>query len=160
VELTNDSIGAAGTLRRDNARDRQMYIGWLHELETSGPYWKSGLSSSFAGAVTRACAGRRLFVTTRGYFGFGPAELDQGDAIFVLAGGTHCYALRPCVGPRLNIFELAGDCYVHGIMDVEAVADHAPGYKSRRDRLRKLIHGGHPPDPELAKRDFHDIYIV
>jgi hypothetical protein len=63
-------------------------------------------------------------------------------------------------GPSAEHLELVDDCYVHGIMDGEAVADHAPGYKSRRDRLRKLIHGGHPPDPELAKRDFHDIYIV
>ena len=131
-----------------------------------------------------------MLVTKRSYFGVGPAKLEPGDAIYVLAGGGYCYALRPyriatepvgsleqannvreespsgqssthtSGGPCASTFEFIGDCYVHGIMDGEAVAERAPGYTAPKDRLLHETFGGRAPDPELPTRDFHDVYIV
>ncbi|PMD57267.1 uncharacterized protein K444DRAFT_483861, partial [Hyaloscypha bicolor E] len=67
--------------------------------------------------------GRRFFVTKKGYFGIGPAELEEGDEIYILAGGKVPLVLRPLPESQPNTFELVGDCYVHGVMDGEAVTE-------------------------------------
>jgi hypothetical protein len=80
-------------------------------------------------AVTSATADRKFFRTKGGYMGLGPKGMRVGDIVFVLDGGNTPFLLRP-KGQRIipeqdarDIYELVGDCYVHGIMDGEAVGD-------------------------------------
>lgn len=83
----------------------------------------------FDRSVRTATMGRAFFVTEEGRFGLGPSTLAVGDDICVLLGGTVPFALRPKPMRRLpgqaEIYLLVGDCYVHGIMDGEAMKmDH------------------------------------
>jgi Heterokaryon incompatibility protein (HET) len=61
--------------------------------------------------------GRRLFQTERGYIGLGPAACRLNDRVCVLFGGQVLYLLRE---QDVN-HEFIGECYVHGMMDGQAV---------------------------------------
>ncbi len=87
-------------------------------------------------AVTSATIQRRLFRTTKGYIGLGPPTLRAGDRVHVFAGGHTHFVVRdaqsrlvPYVGSRV-CSQLIGDCYVHGIMDGEAM--DRPGAESEK----------------------------
>lgn len=89
------------------------------------PRWPSGISSDagcFLLAARFACVGRRLFHTSRGYVGMGPALLQTGDIVCVLSGGAMPFILRQDrrSRPSKRRFQLIGEAYVHGIMHGEA----------------------------------------
>ena len=64
----------------------------------------------------------RLFFTAKGFVGVGPAAMETGDSISILAGGSLPYVLRTVPNAaRLNTFELIGSCYVHDVMDGQVV---------------------------------------
>ena len=60
---------------------------------------------------------RRFVVSSRGYFCLVPREARLGDKIVVVKGGQVPLLLRP----QQAEFQLIGECYVHGIMDGEAM---------------------------------------
>ncbi|MCJ1434727.1 hypothetical protein MMC27_004097 [Xylographa pallens] len=62
----------------------------------------------------------RVFARTRkGYYVLGPGVLELGDIVCVLFGGKMPFCLRPNGdGDR---FLLVGECYMHGLMDGEAM---------------------------------------
>ena len=71
----------------------------------------------FAASVYTASAARRLFVTTAGYIGLCPRYSAIGDRVCVLLGGDTPYIIR-----QENEYQtFIGACYVHGIMDGEAM---------------------------------------
>jgi hypothetical protein len=84
----------------------------------------SGNASCFLLAAHSACGNRRLFHTSKGYLGLGPALLQAGDIVSVLAGGTVPFVLRQDSrsSPSKRRFQLVGEAYVHGIMHGEAVS--------------------------------------
>lgn len=65
------------------------------------------------------CRGKVLFITEHSRLGVGLASVQVGDNINVLYGGQWPFALRNQGGE----YRLIGVCYVHGIMDGEAVKD-------------------------------------
>lgn len=67
--------------------------------------------------VHTTCHARRLAITTRGYMALVNCQAEIGDKLFVLYGGAMIYVLRP----RGDAYILVGECYVHGIMDGEAM---------------------------------------
>jgi hypothetical protein len=92
--------------------------------------WMDYVAVDFA--ITSAISGRRLFITEKNYMGLGPAGTIEGDMVHVMAGGHTPFVTRrsdkhqaidiPGIG-RQDCLSLIGDCYVHGIMDGEAVRD-------------------------------------
>jgi hypothetical protein len=60
---------------------------------------------------------RRLATTSKGYMGLVPYQAQEGDIIYALYGGSMLYVLRT----RGEKFLLIGECYVHGLMDGEAI---------------------------------------
>lgn len=62
---------------------------------------------------------RRLFVTKEGYMGLAAHGIQPGDEICVLFGGATPYVVRPTGVEGEYLF--MGECYVHGLMDGEAV---------------------------------------
>jgi len=60
---------------------------------------------------------RRLFTTTKGYFGTGPDYMKTGDQVCVLLGGATPFIVRP----NIDGYRLIGECYVHGLMYGEAL---------------------------------------
>ncbi|KAH6673508.1 heterokaryon incompatibility protein-domain-containing protein [Halenospora varia] len=61
--------------------------------------------------------GRKLAVTRGNFMGLVSAEAQVGDEIFVLAGGQVLHTLRR----QGDYYTYLGDCYLHGLMDGEAL---------------------------------------
>jgi hypothetical protein len=87
------------------------------------------LSEENHNAARRVCHLRKHFVTPSGYQGLGPAQTEPNDIVFVIFGGCCPYVLRE-VQPSL--YRLVGECYVHGLMDGEAIAEWKSGRLSRQ----------------------------
>lgn len=60
---------------------------------------------------------RRLAYSKNGYMALVSHQAKEGDLLYALFGGSVLYVLRP-EGDR---FILVGECYVHGLMDGEAM---------------------------------------
>jgi hypothetical protein len=82
----------------------------------------------------RVVWGRRFFTTgallpkakerwSDPLFGLGPSYIKEGDMICILFGCSVPVILRKIVGKTDDVhFEFIGECYVHGVMDGQAVA--------------------------------------
>nr|OQO29743.1 hypothetical protein B0A51_02290 [Rachicladosporium sp. CCFEE 5018] len=66
---------------------------------------------------------RCFFTTFTGRIGIGPDYLAEGDTIAVLTGIEWPLALRR-IDDETELYILLGPCYVHGVMQGEAVAKH------------------------------------
>lgn len=65
---------------------------------------------------------RRLFRTSKGYFGTGPQNVRQGDLVCIILGGKTPYLLRKRDG-KDGGYILIDEAFVHGIMDGEVIVD-------------------------------------
>jgi hypothetical protein len=122
--LINDLRNGFGDplCERSSDQDFDSYRLWIREAKPLDWGAARTPASVFQRDFAIACSGRRAFLTEKGYMGVGPTRIATGDDIYVLAGGSHPLVLRPFpTAKRSNTFELVGDCYVHGIMDGEAV---------------------------------------
>ncbi|KAK5111526.1 hypothetical protein LTR62_004821 [Meristemomyces frigidus] len=70
-----------------------------------------------------ACGNRSVFRTHDGRFGLGPVTTKPGDVLAVIYGSMLPLMLRPCK----NGHELIGPCYLHGMMQGEAIKLHEDG---------------------------------
>jgi hypothetical protein len=71
----------------------------------------------------RVIQGRRLLTTEKGFVGVGPMHMRRGDAVAVLLGASMPVILRKA-GER---FTYVGECYIHGIMRGEVMAEVQSG---------------------------------
>ncbi|KAH6673235.1 heterokaryon incompatibility protein-domain-containing protein [Halenospora varia] len=71
--------------------------------------------------------GRRLFKTSKGLIGLGAAGVEKGDIICLFSGGQLLYVLRETSKP--GQYSFMGECYVHGLMDGEAVPTSSELYR-------------------------------
>ena len=62
----------------------------------------------------------RLCLTKNGYLGLVPQATEIGDAICIVHGSCVPFVLRPCKDVK-GAFRVVGKCYVHGIMEGEAM---------------------------------------
>lgn len=67
---------------------------------------------------------KNMFLTSRRYLGLGHEGIDVGDVVCILSGGEVPFILRE-TGKRegMDLFQFLCECYVHGVMDGEAVDD-------------------------------------
>lgn len=96
------------------------------------------LFSEYENDVVNICAGRRLFATAEGYIGVGPANLQTDDAICVLLGLKYPIILRPAGNEQ---YQVIGCCYVHGLMDGEALLGPIPDNLHVEYRTPKAVDG-------------------
>ena len=73
----------------------------------------------------------RFLVTGDKFLGLGNATMQPGDMVYVLAGGSHPFVLRPQVN-HPDHFQLVGECYLHGIMDGQALRNEYGSAARRR----------------------------
>lgn len=72
--------------------------------------------------VSNEAASRRcLFVTERGWIGAGPHVSSVGDEVCIFFGGETPFVVHQLPSASESIYRLCGPCYVHGIMQGEAV---------------------------------------
>jgi hypothetical protein len=81
--------------------------------------------SEYAGTM---CFNKRLFRTSKGYIGLGPATTRPGDIVTVLSGCRVPFVLLPeqneGESPSESRFILNGECYIDGIMFGEAMQEY------------------------------------
>ncbi|KAF4338933.1 heterokaryon incompatibility [Fusarium beomiforme] len=87
------STGEGGEAEKASTTDDSWYTGALMRLHT-----------------------RRAFLTSTGFVGVGPLDMQAGDEVCVLLGGKIPYLLRP---QDDETYSLIGEAYVHGIMHGE-----------------------------------------
>lgn len=74
--------------------------------------------------VEKMAVRRRLFVTEDHHLGWGPAETQPGDHVYILPGGKVPFVLRrQQVNTRNNTNRLIGDCILQDAMDGETCCD-------------------------------------
>jgi hypothetical protein len=98
------SDGRLGTVEKENEVSMEEQLNNTVDL--------------YAESMKRATIKRTFFVTEKGYMGLGPFNMEEGDLVYVLAGGQVPFILRPII--LTGGFSLVGESYVHGIMDGEA----------------------------------------
>jgi hypothetical protein len=76
-------------------------------------------STAFSPELQNTCIGRKLFGTKDGYIGLGDDTLKADDLVCVLFGGKMPFILRRMEG----YYKFIGECYLHGIMESEAVEE-------------------------------------
>jgi hypothetical protein len=84
---------------------------------------RNNLASKYLALMAAACLGRRACCTSSGHVGLLPAMTERYDIIAIVLGAQTPFVLRP-VGR--NMFKLVGQCYVHGIMNGEALGFDLP----------------------------------
>lgn len=77
----------------------------------------------FINLIWASCAGRRFIASRNGRLGLVPPYTQVGDLIFVALGGGNPLLIRPVQNlERKEVeYHFVGTCYVHGIMDGEAL---------------------------------------
>ncbi|KIN05381.1 hypothetical protein OIDMADRAFT_51193 [Oidiodendron maius Zn] len=68
---------------------------------------------------------RKIFVSKQGYVGLSSHNVQPGDQICVLFGGSTPYIVRPTSISGEYLF--LGECYVHGLMNGEAIQQWEEG---------------------------------
>lgn len=140
--LTYDLRKTARGWRRCKVEDREDYVTWASVKQVAA----NEIARNFHREIDPQVG--RLFFTANGFVGVGPCTIEAGDSISILAGGPLPYVLQPVPdAARLNTFELVGSCYVHGVMDGQAV----DGLREDEPPL---------PDLDLPKTEWHDIHLV
>ncbi|KAB5558118.1 heterokaryon incompatibility protein-domain-containing protein [Coniochaeta sp. 2T2.1] len=71
----------------------------------------------------------RFCITEKGYMGLCSTEARVGDDVYILPGMQTPYTMRRTAGRQDNELRLVGRCYIHGIMDGEALT--LPGYEPK-----------------------------
>ncbi|GAW14441.1 hypothetical protein ANO14919_038440 [Xylariales sp. No.14919] len=68
--------------------------------------------------------GRRLIRTRAGLIGLGSGFAEIGDLVSMLSSGHVLYVPRK--KNQCSLYEFVGECYVHGMMDGEALNSPTP----------------------------------
>ncbi|KAE9371987.1 HET-domain-containing protein [Stipitochalara longipes BDJ] len=96
-------------------------------LSLGGP----SIMIEFLERVHNVVLNRKFFTTANGrFFGLGPDGLQSGDVVAVLYGCSVPIVLR-AMGQH---YKLVGECYIHGLMDGQAVTD-----PNLRDEIFHLV---------------------
>lgn len=115
----------ADVAKRGSLRERGYAVDWnfwRSVKDFTHPPTSSRLRVEW-GSLLFATVGRSFVLSDHGYMCLAPGETRPGDQICVLFGGHVFYILRP-VGA---CWSFIGECYVHGLMDGEAMSLLANG---------------------------------
>ena len=98
----------------------------LHQVAEKAAGEQKG--EDWSRAANGASKNRKFARTEKGYYVLGPKVMEEGDIICVLFGGKLPFCLRPWRDQYL----LVGECYVHGLMDGEAMVMMSRGDLSEK----------------------------
>jgi hypothetical protein len=94
----------------------KQYFGTLEELMA---FMRDVWNASFL--VGQSGFSRAFCITASGYIGLVPEYTATGDIICLIYGSEVPFVLRSMSGEHEGDYQLVGECYVHGIMDGEAL---------------------------------------
>ncbi|KAK7994518.1 hypothetical protein PG991_016106 [Apiospora marii] len=98
---------------------------------TSALALRNGKSSAWQHNARVITLNRKFAVLAGGDYALCPGPVEKGDLVVVLMGYTTPFVLRPTGGG--DEFLLVGECYVHGIMQGQALSMLERGEKTLRD---------------------------
>jgi Heterokaryon incompatibility protein (HET) len=111
----------------------------IPEDEQAFKYYECSIkhSSKMERSIQNMIVNQTFFITEQGYIGIAPLTLHVGDEVWVLFGSRLPFALRPLYttpgGQNATLhYIFIGDCYVHGIMQGEAM----DRYQEKRRTVR------------------------
>lgn len=112
------------------------------------------MSGFLAGQIVQPSFGAKPFKLTNGRVGVSSIKAMVGDVVFVLAGSTFPYLLRPKVTTSVGLesralYTLVSPCFVHGIMDGEAV---------KQAKANTAVKVGSSDDDDASV--FQDVYVT
>lgn len=127
-------------VRMNAKRDFQHFEGdlqpfrkaWIHLLRRSADQFlkSSGQTEcrqfdgdSYISYTEEMLRNTRIAMDSSGNLCVVPIITEVGDVIYLLAGSSLPFVLRPVTHARRSLFEVVGPAYVHGIMDGELVYD-------------------------------------
>ena len=109
----------------------EAFLGYLEEYHEFPPAPEYTHTTSLDGnaqravwyghRMQRACFRRRFSVTRSGFVGLCPEISQHGDFVVILYGSAVPFVIRPVGSGQ---YRLVGECYIHGIMNGEAVKKH------------------------------------
>lgn len=103
-------------LARHNAMDWKLMMKEASTLSPSDMHPRTVMHKAFE----RANETRKLCRTRRNFVGLVPCAALAGDQVFAFLGGQVLYVLR-ARGDYGRTYEFIGECYLHGLMDGEAL---------------------------------------
>lgn len=132
--IINKEFHEAYELRKESLSKPEMLDLSEEELfNFCNESWKSDRAcQDFYRRMENVAVGRRLIVSDHGYMGIAPENSKQGDTICILFGGRAPFILRETTEGGHH---LIGECYVHGIMDGEALDDDGTALPPRECRI-------------------------
>ncbi|KAK4665340.1 hypothetical protein QC763_0061400 [Podospora pseudopauciseta] len=96
--------------------------------------WDERMRKGELGAKYRQCmasggGNKKPFLTTKGYVGMGPPDMEVGDVVVVFCGGRIPFVLRqlPAKEDGRKTFSFVGEAFCDGIMDGEAAMEENRG---------------------------------
>ncbi|KAK5072476.1 hypothetical protein LTR64_005052 [Lithohypha guttulata] len=168
-----DTSGVYGDDRPLKSSDAETYFRWIASPASRSINSPDANGYSHQAAVPYQLALHRLmfdkntflFRTARGYMGLsvGVPDIAVEDEMYLMHRAEAPYALRPVTlsnGDRT--FEVASECYVHGIMNGEAFrpTPNHDSHQARRHELRESLFGGSPTDQFLPVAPYQEIVLV
>ena len=102
---------------------------------------RSNQQNLFLTEVHIALRNRTFFTATKGYIGLAPESTRAGDEICIILGCQTPLILR---SDGRGTREIVGPCYVHGIMEGEALLRPLPNGWRRADRYSRQRSSGWP----------------
>jgi len=122
----------SGFQRASVWRPQRVRDWWCATKYETGPISWQDWNRHTHSVSMRMTKSKRFFLTQEGKMGLGPPTLSPGDRVYILRGGNMPFLLRsseareggsqPPPDPR---YQLLGDCYIHGIMNGEALGGTA-----------------------------------
>jgi hypothetical protein len=108
---------------------------FTHEVYKTPEFLKNNWipSSVFINSAQKFTIARNMCVTARGYLGRVPMGSEIGDKICILFGGSVPFILQDTGD---GYFKFIGECYIHGIMDGEAMQSQDINSQVRDFELR------------------------
>lgn len=129
--MTNDltlEYNRRKTARRLQKSDYGSFYSWWTAIQA---HQVDNISRFDMIVKLRVLLWQRIFITRDGRMGTGYPQIQPGDEVCVLIGGNMPFVIHPHQAPdtnqhcpssaRVPAYTVIGECYLHGIMDGEAL---------------------------------------
>ncbi|KAI9683490.1 MAG: hypothetical protein M1822_006030 [Bathelium mastoideum] len=99
----------------------KFWDAWSKQLADDALLNHNENAKHYAEALYSALCGRSLLLTESGRVGLVDGSSQVGDQIYVFSGGQVLFCIRSDAALGRQRHKLVGECYIHGLMDGEAV---------------------------------------
>ncbi|KAF6228712.1 hypothetical protein HO173_011731 [Letharia columbiana] len=123
VNSFSDTIRPPQPVLPQFEKSREFVLAVLRDHDRHPNSTLDSDESKYLGGVASVCENRSFITTEGGYIGVAPKATKPGDQVCVLLGLPQPLVLRQTSGLR---YQVVGECYVHGLMNGEAVLDPLP----------------------------------